>query len=199
MKRKILVAFFAMVIAAGVFAEDFPAYLKMEGTKIIGHEPDIIPANLVIPKGVTEIGDGAFAACMKLTSVKIPDTVTSIGTHAFIGCAFMKTINIPNSVQTIGAWAFSSLSSISSITIPESVKSIGANAFMGFGDMTFGTKTTVRYLGTVDQWMNLQEDLTDVHPELLNAMGKNWAAEGNKMGFSEGTVIKCKDGDVIIQ
>lgn len=39
--------------------------------------------DLVIPDGVTSIGDYAFKGCSSLTSVTIPDSVTSIGESAF--------------------------------------------------------------------------------------------------------------------
>ena len=39
--------------------------------------------NLVIPEGVTSIGDYSFYYCTSLTSVTIGESVTSIGTNAF--------------------------------------------------------------------------------------------------------------------
>ena len=42
--------------------------------------------NMTIPEDVTEIGDGAFEGCKKLTSVTIPAGVTEIGYNAFKGC-----------------------------------------------------------------------------------------------------------------
>ena len=42
--------------------------------------------DLVIPDGVTSIGDYAFGGYSGLTSVTIPDSVTSIGSYAFNWC-----------------------------------------------------------------------------------------------------------------
>ena len=42
--------------------------------------------NLVIPNGVTSIGNDVFRGCLYLTSISIPNSVTSIGSYAFAGC-----------------------------------------------------------------------------------------------------------------
>ena len=56
--------------------------------------------NLVIPDGVTRIGDGAFAYCSGLTSVTIPESVTEIGELAFDGCTGLTSVYIDG----IAAW-----------------------------------------------------------------------------------------------
>ena len=43
-------------------------------------------ACVVIPEGVMEIGDAAFACCERLRSVSIPESVTHIGDDAFDEC-----------------------------------------------------------------------------------------------------------------
>ena len=42
--------------------------------------------DVVIPDGVTKIGDCAFFACQNLTNAYIPDSVTKIGESAFAFC-----------------------------------------------------------------------------------------------------------------
>ncbi|MBE6356270.1 MAG: hypothetical protein E7058_04055, partial [Lentisphaerae bacterium] len=58
--------------------------------------------SIVIPDGVTTIGNRAFDDCRSLTSVTIPDSVTTIGDSAFSGCTSLTSVTIPDSVTTIG-------------------------------------------------------------------------------------------------
>ena len=71
--------------------------------------------NLVIPNGVTSIGDYAFSYCNSLTSVVIPDSVTSIGDSAFYYCSSLTSLVMPDNVTSIGDWAFSDCSKLTSV------------------------------------------------------------------------------------
>ena len=62
---------------------------------------------VVIPNGVTSIGDRAFYICFELISITIPDSVTSIGNGAFSNCSSLTSVTIPKSVTHIGGGAFS--------------------------------------------------------------------------------------------
>ena len=86
---------------------------------------------VIIPDGVTSIGDSAFYNCSGLTSVTIPDSVTSIGKGAFSYCSGLTSMTIPDSVTSIGERAFYYCSGLTSVTIPDSVTSIGSYAFAG--------------------------------------------------------------------
>ena len=91
---------------------------------------------VVIPDGVTSIGNGAFGYCSGLTSIKIPEGVTSIGDSAFYDCSGLTSITIPEGVTNIGYWAFTGCSGLTSITIPESMESIGGDAFADCSGLT---------------------------------------------------------------
>ena len=79
-------------------------------------------SKLIIPDGVTGIGDDAFAYCKSLTEVVIPNSVTSIGNEAFYGCSNLTSVTIGNGVTNIGDKAFSSCSSLTAITFEGTVK-----------------------------------------------------------------------------
>ncbi len=88
---------------------------------------------VVIPYGVTSIGDNVFMRLTSLRRVFIPNGVTSIGHNAFYGCTSLSEVNIPDGVTTIGDWAFKDCRSLMSVSIPSSVTRIGGNAFSGCG------------------------------------------------------------------
>ncbi len=92
--------------------------------------------NVIIPDGVTSIGEFAFGSCSSLTSITIPDSVTSIGNYAFTNCRSLTNITISNGVKSIGDHAFRGCSSLKSITIPDGVKSIGEFAFGSCSSLT---------------------------------------------------------------
>ncbi|MGM9837235.1 MAG: leucine-rich repeat protein [Paludibacteraceae bacterium] len=62
--------------------------------------------NLVIPNGVTSIGNYAFYNCSNLTSIIIPESVTDIGEYAFGNCSPVQILAVPKTVTEIGADAF---------------------------------------------------------------------------------------------
>ena len=99
-------------------------------------DENTVITNLVIPDGVTSIGDNAFYECTGLTSVTIPNSVTSIGQFAFAGCSGLTSVTIGNSVTSIGQNAFAGCSGLTSVTIGNSVTSIGQNAFAGCSGLT---------------------------------------------------------------
>ena len=65
---------------------------------------ELVQGDLVIPAGVTSIGDSAFSGCSGLTSVKIPASVTSIGYDAFSGCSGLTSVEIPAGVVDSGSF-----------------------------------------------------------------------------------------------
>ena len=84
--------------------------------------------DIVIPKGVTSIGDDAFYDCDSITSVSIPKSVTSIGECAFAWSS-LKSIELSKGVTSIGNAAFAGCTNLSSITLPDGITDIEERAF----------------------------------------------------------------------
>ena len=92
--------------------------------------------SITIPQGVVSIVDWAFHLCGGLVSVTIPEGVTYIGDYAFNECQSLTGIPIPKSVTRIGDGAFNGCGSLANITIPQGVTDIGGGAFNGCGSLT---------------------------------------------------------------
>ena len=96
---------------------------------------DIGIKSIVIPDGVTTIGDSAFGWNNRLESVIMPDTVTEMATssdgHTFYNTTKLKSVRLSNNLKNIPDQAFSGCTSLESITIPDSVTDLGNYAFAG--------------------------------------------------------------------
>lgn len=107
---------------------------------------------IIVPFGVTEIGEGAFENENDILGVLLPSTVTKIGDNAFKNCGGLQVINLPEGVVEIGDNAFSSCKSLIGIVIPNSVKKIGKMAFSNCGMLEI-----IYYVGTEEEWSNISK------------------------------------------
>ena len=82
------------------------------------YSPELI--EVVIPYGLTEINDGCFSGCPKLSSIDLPLSLKKIGNDAFSGSVLTKIV-IPDSVTEIGECAFG-YCKLTEVTMSKSVK-----------------------------------------------------------------------------
>ncbi len=119
----------------------------------VGHGGEV-----VIPEGVTGIGDCAFATYYlpysdffhrdvidgrkAVTRVSLPDSVTRIGYSAFHGCRSLTSINIPEGVRALTgspggtSGPFSGCESLAHIELPSTLTYLGQSAFSGCSSLT---------------------------------------------------------------
>ena len=83
---------------------------------------------IVVPSGVTNIGDFAFRSCTNLISLAIPSSVKGIGQGAFSCCQGITNIAIPEGVECIGHDAFGNCSRLMEISVPSTVTNIELTA-----------------------------------------------------------------------
>lgn len=105
---------------------------------------------VIIPEGVSAIGEAAFTECKNLKRVVMPNSLVLIGCEAFHECSSLSEVIMPDSVVDIGAEAFSGCpirkirlsenlavidkfafqqSCLEELTLPKSLKTIGRGAF----------------------------------------------------------------------
>ena len=90
---------------------------------------------VVLPDGITSIGDYAFFNHRQLTNISLPASLTRLGTYAFARNAF-TSLTIPDAVTTIGDYAFAYAVNLTAFNIPKDVTSLGIDLFIGCSSLT---------------------------------------------------------------
>lgn len=89
---------------------------------------DEIP-KIIIPDGVIEIGEAAFAGCASLKEITLPDSIQKIGKQIFYRSTALERIKLPPKIAEIPDEAFAHCTNLKTVEIPESVRKIEKNAF----------------------------------------------------------------------
>ena len=84
---------------------------------------------VTIPEGVTSIGEGVFYKCAELKEVIFPKGLTEIGARAFCDCRGLKQLKLPEGLTDIGEAAFAGCWYVTDMSLPEGLISIGPRAF----------------------------------------------------------------------
>ena len=83
---------------------------------------------LVIPEGVLEVEEMAFAERTDLTGVVFPNSLRKIGRGAFYGCMGLTQVSLPQGVTQVGDSAFAACTGLTGVTLPESLRELGSGA-----------------------------------------------------------------------
>ena len=103
-----------------------PAF-EIDNTKLVKYTGN--DADIIIPDGITEIGERAFAGNDKIVSVKMPDSVVKIESNAFNKCTKLKTVEFSRNLEEIGYEAFCRCKALKEIELPDTIRYLGGAAF----------------------------------------------------------------------
>ena len=172
--------------------------------------------SVVIPNGVTYIGDSAFKWNAYLQDIKFPDTLTAINDNAFFRCETLSNVTLPKHLNKIGRSAFDyaglknvtfppelsiigpysfNCPSLISISIPLSLRTIEEGAFLDCKNLS-----DVYYAGDQSQWKTISSEGPDYY--LMNATihynstGSNLPTDNNTIAvFSTKKSLTIQKGD----
>ena len=84
-----------------------------------------------IGNNVSNIGEGAFDACILLADVRIGTSVEKIGKQAFRNCSTLKSVEFPEQLKRIGGAAFSGCTGLTDLNFSnaENLSSVESSAF----------------------------------------------------------------------
>lgn len=97
-----------------------------------------ISGSLIIPEGVTWIGDQAFLECVNLTGIlSLPSTLRGISYMAFEGCKFTCELLLPQNLNGLGFRAFCQCSGLyGNLILPEGLSEIEGSVFSGCSNLS---------------------------------------------------------------
>ena len=131
--------------------------IKADGT-LSCYDSSELPANYEIPSEVNGITVKALDNNFLLDSnnfesIVVPEGVTKIGENSFGWCHNLRDITIPSTVTELGAAAFKACDKMESIVIPGGIKRIENQLFSECHNLRY-----IYFMGTVEKWNSLSKD-----------------------------------------
>ena len=131
---------------------------------------------VILPDGVRKIGSDSFCCCSGLSDIVLPGSLEEIGNSAFANCWNLQSVSLPEGIRKIGASAFAYCESLSGIVIPESVVEIGVGAFNGCDSLVsngFFIARGVLYVYTgKEPEVVVPDGVTEISPNVFCNKGK---------------------------
>lgn len=98
--------------------------------------PAGIQGSCVVPDGVTEIAEGAFAHCRGLTELILPSGIQKIGRAAFAHCTGLRELVLPDEIEVIEDYLLYGCENLIKLPLPQKLRAIGPDAFNGCKSLT---------------------------------------------------------------
>ena len=84
---------------------------------------------ITVPEGVKYLRDYAFSYCRKIKEISLPSTLSAIYFNAFEWCEALESITIPDGIDIIHNYVFRGCSSLKTVVLPESVVQLAQGSF----------------------------------------------------------------------
>lgn len=108
------------------------------GAFATGNTTDDTMKSIVFPSTMNSIGENAFAGQTGLTDITIPASVADVGLGCFDGCTGLQTVTFDSGskVTAIPDTMFNNCSSLTTVTFPKTLTAIGEEAFNNCAALT---------------------------------------------------------------
>ena len=153
--------------------------------------------SIIIPDSVTKIENYAFNSCSAINSLIIPCNVNDIGIFTFANCKRLTDINIPQGVISLGGWIFANCTNLKSIYIPNTIKSIGNDNFSGCKNLelvTLGDGFNANNLDLSASTLYTRETIL----QWLNALADRTGRTAYKLTIGAKNIAKLTEEDILI-
>ena len=173
---------------------------------------------VIIPEGVTNIGDGAFTSGdtpMSYSEIKFPKTLKSIEGQAFSNNAGVTKISLPDGLESIGTYAFAKNTSLVKVSFGDGITELSNGVFYrnyrlkeiilpyglkSIGDSVFADDGRIEELYIPETVESIQSGmLSGVDSTITIYSSRYDASGGNSAAYdyvesvnSQGGGLKCK-------
>lgn len=167
---------------------------EIENGVLVNYNPEPGETEIIIPDGVTKIGDRAFFYKSGIIQVTLPKCVSRIGNQAFYHCDSLTEVILPESVTYIDPEAFKACINLRTVLLPDDITFIGDEAFMNCYNLKqIAIPDNVTYLGQC-AFRNCQKLLNVTLSNKLTCI-KN----GTFLNCESLSEVKLHDGITIIE
>jgi hypothetical protein len=175
------------------------ATLKLPGglTKIKNYcfSENLNVDNVVVPEGVTEIGQNCFYYC-RCSSITLPKSLKLLSNTALYACSRLTELIIPDGVNnlTINTGALQLMNSLKKVHFGEGTKSIGTYVMTNTTNVEeMYVASTITSIGTVGIGTKEGASVTFAG----RTMAEVQAMTGYPWQIRTGSTIHCTDGDIV--